>query len=395
MNLEEALQQFDRVEANLRRLEGLLDKLGDVTPSGISFADYSPQALQYRELSRDYRDLVGALPSVGGFQIDAEPVPLDEIARLRFDAGEIDEPEILIALSQRMSAPAEELAEYRHRFTRERRALVRRRLQELVTDVDDLLGALPPAPEDNDDLPGWSEGFDWGHLRSKVAEIRRLHDISAGNRWGDLMRHLSFAEPVDLRDIIWFDWPAVRPAIESSLYAGSEPIPVEVADLGELVAERPEGAVSTALNWAALDADGFERLLFNVVASTDGYENPQRLTAINAPDRGRDLSVNRHIADDLAGTRLLRVMIQCKHYQSRSVNVADAAESVAKCETWTTPPFDVLVIATSGHFTVDGVAWIEASNQTKRLQVEMWPCSHLEMILADRAALVEEFKLRP
>jgi hypothetical protein len=92
-------------------------------------------------------------------------VPFDEIARLRFDADEIDEPEILIALSQRMSAPAEDLAEYRHRFTRERRAVVRRRLQELVTGVDDLPGALPPAPEDNEELPGWSEAFDWEYLR--------------------------------------------------------------------------------------------------------------------------------------------------------------------------------------------------------------------------------------
>ncbi len=99
MDLEHALQQFDRVQANLRRLEALLDKLTDVMPGGISFADYSPQALQYRELCRGYRDLVRALPAIGGFQIRAEPVPLDEIARLRFDAGEIDEPEILIELA--------------------------------------------------------------------------------------------------------------------------------------------------------------------------------------------------------------------------------------------------------------------------------------------------------
>ncbi len=153
--------------------------------------------------------------------------------------------------------------------------------------------------------------------------------------------------------------------------------------------------MSTGLNWSVLDAEGFERLLHNVLATTDGYENAELLMATNAPDRGRDLSVNRHTADQLAGSRFARIMIQCKHYLSRSVSVSEASDAVAKCETWTAPPFDELAIATSGHFTADAVTWIEARNQSNRLQVEMWPRSRLEMILADRAALVEEFKLRP
>lgn len=62
---------------------------------------------------------------------------------------------------------------------------------------------------------------------------------------------------------------------------------------------------------------------------------------------------------------------------------------------WQNPPVDVLVIATSGRFTSDAVAWIERHNETGvRPQIEMWPESRLERVLAARPALIAEAKLR-
>ena len=43
----------------------------------------------------------------------------------------------------------------------------------------------------------------------------------------------------------------------------------------------------------------------------------------NAPDRGRDISCERVIFDTLSGTRNQRVIIQAKHWLSKSVRVSD------------------------------------------------------------------------
>lgn len=190
------------------------------------------------------------------------------------------------------------------------------------------------------------------------------------------------------------DWPSVRPLFERQLYGEREPLPVTDEDLAQLAATNPAGPVTTALNWSALDDESFERLIFNVISDAPGYENPQWLTRTRAPDRGRDLSVVRIASDSLGGTRRSRVMIRGKHWTSRSIGPSEAADAIAKAQLWTTPPFDVVVIATTGRFSSDAVAWIESHNLSNRLQVEMWPESHLEMLLATRPTVVEEFGIR-
>lgn len=62
---------------------------------------------------------------------------------------------------------------------------------------------------------------------------------------------------------------------------------------------------------------------------------------------------------------------------------------------WEPPRVDVHIIATTGRFSADGVALIEKNNQSDQaLKIEMWPESHLEMILAKRPDLIAQFKLR-
>jgi hypothetical protein len=115
----------------------------------------------------------------------------------------------------------------------------------------------------------------------------------------------------------------------------------------------------------------------------------------NAPDRGRDLSVTRVANDPLGGTIRGRVIIQCKHWSDKSVSVADVSELRAQMKLWEPPRVDVLVIATSGRFSSDAVAWIEKHNaEDHALRIEMWPESHLERLLAERPALIADFRLR-
>jgi hypothetical protein len=115
----------------------------------------------------------------------------------------------------------------------------------------------------------------------------------------------------------------------------------------------------------------------------------------NASDRGRDLSVERVITDELMGTQRQRVIIQAKHWTSKSVRPADVTETLTQIQLWEPPINHSLIIATSGRFTMDAVALIEKHNhEGRRPHIEMWPESHLELLLARRPHLVSGFNLR-
>jgi Restriction endonuclease len=210
-----------------------------------------------------------------------------------------------------------------------------------------------------------------------------------------MRRHLSFAQGCDLHDIADHDWPSVKQDIESALYGALDPVPVSVSDLAEIASTQPVGKVSTELAWSVLSNEGFERLVFNLILDAPGYENARWLTHTSAPDHGRDLSVDRVVTDSW-GVMRSRVIIQCKHWLSRSIAPSDVAAALAAIKLCEPPPVDVLIIATSGRFSADAVTWIEKHNHERtRPAVEPWPESHLESALAERAPLVAEFGLRP
>ncbi|MFM5642060.1 restriction endonuclease [Aeromonas veronii] len=149
------------------------------------------------------------------------------------------------------------------------------------------------------------------------------------------------------------------------------------------------------LKWEKLSPDDFERVIFALISSEKGYENPEWLMKTNAPDRGRDLSVLRVHNDPLGGVFRHRTIIQCKHWLSKSVSVSDIAELKEQMKLWEPPKVDIHVIATSGRFTSDAVALVERHNQSDSgLRIEMWPESHLERLLSRRPSLIAEFGLR-
>lgn len=149
------------------------------------------------------------------------------------------------------------------------------------------------------------------------------------------------------------------------------------------------------LHWKRLTAEKFERVLFNIVAEADGYMNPQWLMHTNAPDRGRDVSVERVTNDTLSGVRTQRVIVQAKHWLSKSVRPLDVSEALTGIPLWEPPRVHVLVIATTGRFTADAVNWIEKHNDAgKQPIIEMWPDSHIELLLRGRPGLVAQFGLR-
>ncbi|MFU8854675.1 hypothetical protein ACNAW0_27430, partial [Micromonospora sp. SL1-18] len=235
MDLDAALQAFDRTEANIVRLEKLWKEMIDLVPESLVFQAGSPEGIRYRELVRSFGEIRTALPSIDGWRPSTELFgDLDEIAQGRFDCLDLDEPLARIQFERSIGAPGEEVAEYRQRYSHKRRHVVRRRLEQLVAEFDRLLAPLVRrVPRDLQlvDEPEYDE------LEEIFAEIDRLVGTASPRRgrWSDLPRHFHFRQGHDLHDIANMDWPSVRSDIMAGMYDDYEAVPVEVDDLAALL----------------------------------------------------------------------------------------------------------------------------------------------------------------
>jgi hypothetical protein len=395
--LNAALRQFEVVEANLHKAERVLEEVVAAIPSDVAFVGDDPQYAEYDNNCRAFDSLLSSLPSIDGWKPDIVLMELDAIAQNRLDALELGEFEVQMAVEQDVSRPARQLREYRYRFDTKRRELVRRAVLEHIDSVDEKLARLSASvPE----AAALNDPVDRALVDSIQNDVDQIDMLLGGSvtkppRWSDLQRHLSFGQVCDASDIVKLDWPAVKGTLWRFLYSDKEPVPIEVEDLGGLVAGRPEGPVATKLNWERLSDEDFERLIFSLISSEASYENPEWLTRTDAPDRGRDLSVYRVFTDPLSGTTRQRVIIQCRHWLTRSVGPSEVSLLRDQMKLWEPPAVDVHVIATSGRFTTDAIALVEKHNQSdSRLKIEMWPESHLERLLARRPSIIGEFRLR-
>lgn len=391
--LNAALRHFEAAEANLNKAEKVLSDIEAAIPSGIAFGD-NPE---YEANCRSFDALLASLPKIDSWKPNISLMDLDEIAQNRLDAQEIGEIECMVSVERQIGEPVRLLREYRHRFNQKRRELIRDALTELIDAIDANLRQLGKLLEQDTSSSETVENPEFDQLKQNVAQINTLlgSSVSKPARWCDLYRHMHFGMHGDLHDIIEHDWPSVKAGLRKSLYGEREPVPIDVEDLGALVSKKPRGPVATKLLWKRLTDEDFERLIFALISSEQGYENPEWLMKTNAPDRGRDLSVYRVYTDSLGGTLRQRVIIQCKHWQSKSVGPSEIATLKEQMKMWEHPRVDVHVIATSGRFTSDAVAIIEKQNHSDNaLRIEMWPESHLERLLASRPAIIAEFGLR-
>ena len=383
MDLANALTQFDRTMANLELLQGLWKRYEEHIPTSPAFGLDTPEMHQIR---REFADIAASLPAIDGETLAIEVSPLDDISQMIWDYMEIGEQiEGYRASQEEAYSPKRQLDDYQYKVIKRRRILVRNRVEEVVAMVDELLRSAVETSEGRE----FPDGVDrWVLLRELTGELDRLRgpEVLSGTRMRDLRRHMRFAEPCDLDDIVKEDWPSVRSALIDLIFEG-EPLPVEVADLGDLVRSKPTGSVTSRLTWGQIDEEDFERLVFDLLRSASSYENVEWLMKPNAPDRGRDISADRVSKDDLSVTRRLHVLFQCKHWQSRSIGISEIQTLLAGVELWS-KNFAVVVIVTSGRFTQDAVEWREKREIKGEYPViEFWPDSHLEHLLASRPAL--------
>lgn len=394
-SLNEALKQFEATEANLAKLERLWGEIKSMIPDGIAFGDTNDGV--YDDRCRAFSDVREGLPTIDGWELPECLYELNQIAQMRFDANELGEIENLIYVEELLVEQEKHLKDYRYRLNKKRRQLVRGKIIEIVDRLDSIIQKLSSMyPDDYERTSASITVPIWDSFKQEIATIDMLLGSTVRpQRWSDLQRHIRFGQVGDLWNIRDHDWPAIKSGIMNTLYGESDPIPVEAKDLGALVESKPQGDVVTRLKWESLGDSDFERLLFCLISQSTGYENPEWLTNTNAPDRGRDLSVMRVFEDSLAGTSRRRVIIQCKHWLSKSISLQDVTSTREQMKLWEPPRVDVLVIATSGRFTTDAIQSVEKHNQSDTgLRIEMWAESHLEKLLASRPALIGEFKLR-
>lgn len=389
-DLAVALEQFDRVAANVEKLEGIWSRLCELTPQDEEFGLDTPER---DSLVRSFIHVAEQLPAVDGFRVEAVPRSADSIAQARLDYWSIGEHEGRRDFDREVGEPGRQIAEYRFRFDQARSALVRGQVTDVMAMMDDVVRDIDAKDGHGD----WRGEDRWPELASLFSRLERLvGELVPGKaRWNDLRRHLSFQHPVDLSDIAVMDWPSVREEVQLSLYGDREPLPVSVGDLADLVKARPTGPVSSRLDWARISAEDFEGLVFELVRRSEGYENVNWLMKTNAADRGRDIEAYRVVRDALAGVRRYRVIIQCKHWQERSIGRGDLIECVESVRLWEPPLIDVLIVATTGRFSQDAVALYEKYERERRLPaIEPWPDSHLETVLSRRPSLAAQFRLR-
>ena len=396
-DINDVLKQFDAVQANLHKLERLWETIDQMLPSGNvveQVADYDA----YRDAVRRFQFIATQMPKIDGFSLSWEFPDPDSVAGCAVSYLDIQD-ECPLGIAQYhdgLRQPGERLREYRFRVGVTRRKLARDTIGQFVARIDELLVGLCDQAKDKDVGYAMKQtGADWEHLTNAVKSIDAVlgDAVKRPPTWSDLSRHLHFGQRGDLDDIAKRDWPLAKDALEPLLYGTDDPLPVMVDDLGALAASKPHGQVTTELRWDKLTPADFERLLFNVVDRTEGYENPRWLTHTNAPDRGRDLSVDRLQKDVLTGCRRQRIIIACK--KQASVGIDDIVKLKEQMSFWDQPRVEELIIATSGRFSTDAVQWIDLHNAKGALpRIEPWPESHLERLLASRPELIADFGLR-
>jgi hypothetical protein len=322
---------------------------------------------------------------------------INNINQNKLDALKLDEIEFIGIIDREIMEPSRLLREYRYRFNQKRKELIRDTLIELINYIDNDLHILSKLSEKEVEYNKRIADPQFDKLAEHIAQIDTLlgSSVSRPPRWDDFNRHMYFGLLADLHDIINHDWPNIKAGLRKSLYGEKEAVPTEIEDLSTLVGKKPHGPVVTQLLWERLTDDDFERLIFVLISSENGYQNSEWLMKTNAPDKGRDLSAYRVQKDPLSGIIRQRVIIQCKHWLSKSVGLSDVAKLSAQMKLWEPPRVDVLIIATSGRFTLDAVSFIENHNQSDcALRIEMWTESKFEQLLNSRPALIAEFKLR-
>ena len=104
--------------------------------------------------------------------------------------------------------------------------------------------------------------------------------------------------------------------------------------------------------------------------------------------------MDRVLQDGSGGVRTERVVVQAKHWLSKSVGPAEIQDALARVKLWR-PVIRALLVVTSGRFSTDAVAYAEQHNDTGDAPfIDLWPESKLETLLSQRPGIAAAHGLR-
>jgi len=250
VGLKDELEELDKVGANLTNLESVWQGLTALLSASAPLAETGPSGAEYRQLVRRFAELLDALPAIDGVRPSTRPLAIAEVTRARRQAERLpDEREVA---ERRIHAPGVELEEYRAGFTQVHRALRRRRLDEIVADVDAALAVLQV--EVTTRARGVSlKGPLWDRLKAAVSIVELSRLLPAESQllkgFGLLDRHLGWGEANDLAAIVEHDWPTVRAEIRRVAFDKSEPLPLAMKEIRTVKVPR----VFISYSWDAGD----------------------------------------------------------------------------------------------------------------------------------------------
>lgn len=398
-DINDALKQFGITESNLDSLDEIWREMCQLVPSGPFRDASSPECLRHEDLYREFEGIASVMPSIDGYKFKCELHDFDSIGQCRVQVLEANlDADEEFSIEKSMFEQSDYLRDYRRKFNAKRIELLKSGIDLSVKQIDLLLKSLDAKHDFEKLTPGDPvEGEDWVQLKKQVQLmiVYMGSSVTPPSRWGDLLRHLRFGEIHDLNDIINHDWPDCKESLEDRIQKILGPLGIPVDDLSELVDSGTTGAVSVKLDWKSLTPNDFERLVFNILNIDSEFQSVQWLTNANAPDGGRDISAERVISDSMSDSRTNRIIIQCKHWQSRSVALSDISDFLTQMELWEPPVVDEVIVATSGRFTTDAVRYVEKNNKDRKIpRIHMWAESRLEALLATKPGLIANFSLR-
>lgn len=134
MQLEDLLRAFDRVAANVAKLDAVWERAAPMIPDGPSRGS----SREYDDLRRPWESLKDGLRPIDGWTVTAELPDADEVGQTFIDYLDIGEPPF--ALENSIEEPVRQLDEYRFRLGQARRRAIRDRLNALTASIN---GALP------------------------------------------------------------------------------------------------------------------------------------------------------------------------------------------------------------------------------------------------------------
>src|SRR5208282_2521047 len=100
--LNAALRHFEAAEANLIKIEKVLDEIESAIPEGVAFGENH----EYEDNCRSFNSLLASLPKIDQWKPEIVLMDLDEIAQKRLDAQEVGEFECIVSIERRIGEPA-------------------------------------------------------------------------------------------------------------------------------------------------------------------------------------------------------------------------------------------------------------------------------------------------